>query len=131
MKYYGIDFIEENIPKIIANIDDTIILQTNNVEFYVKKEIEAKEEYINSLAEYKKKYAQTLLKVLTGEIKTGDKQIAQSIADKVTKAYCADEEIKVDIAKSKLEAVQSRKDLEVEKLYTLKKLIEDRKTLGG
>jgi len=131
MKYYKMDFTEENIPKIMANINDAIILQTNNIEYWIEKEIEAKDKYMEALANYKKKYAQTLLKILAGEIKTNDKQVAQSIADKVAKAHCWEEEIQVDITKSQLESIHSRKDLEVEKLYTLKKLIEDRKTLGG
>ena len=125
MKYYQIDFTAGNLPKILAQIDKVLTLQTNNYEYAMDNEIAKREEYYRIRNDYLREYHKILLEILA------KKEVAQTMAEKVAKARVSEYELKMNIAEGEYKSAISKSTIELEKMNSIKKLVDGRSKIGG
>jgi len=125
MKHYRIEFTEENLPKILAQIDRALTLQTNNYEYAMNNEIAKREAYYDARNDYLREYHKTLLEILA------KKEVAQTMSEKVAKARVSEHELKMNIAEGEYKSAISKSMVELEKMNSIKKLVDGRGKIGG
>ena len=131
MKYEHISFSANDLANIVYNIEEKILIQTNNFEVLTLETNAARKEYIEKNAEYEHAFNKYYLNILAGKVYPGQKPVAQSVAKDVAKAMTGMKKTNADIAKSKLESTGAKAGIELEKLNALKKLADARQRLGG
>ena len=122
MKYdplvpYHIELNPDNLAVVLSHAEEVLLKATHNYECAVELECRYREIYY-------KKYNASLLSLLSGAEKIGEKIVAQSVAEKTARAMCGQEYVDFENA-------IRHADVAEEKMNSIKKLLDQRIKLGG